>query len=425
MLRSAYEIIQDKKRGRELSDSDISSFVASYVKGVITDVQMSAFMMAVFFCGMTAAETASLTRAMAQSGHVLDTSDFPLLLDKHSTGGVGDKTSLLIAPMLRAAGFTVGMMSGRGLGHTGGTLDKLESVAGFNCNVDPDRYLELLSDPGIAIISQTEGLVPADKKMYALRNETATIDSIPLIAASIVSKKIASGTRNIVFDIKWGRAAFMATEEDARTLAEAMVGICRKCGMRADAVLTPSYDVLGKAVGNAIEIVECLDIMEGRADGRSKGLIDLSVDLAVRAAALVSDEDEEALSSRLRATLSDGSALVAFYSMLAAQGADLSNGVPLAGYKPQIEIKVDRSGEIVGVDAERIGLVMAGLGANRVSATEEVFHDVGLDVEVHVGDEVHAGDVIATLCFDDESGVRLGSRAEDAAAGLGQCWEIS
>ena len=424
-MRSAYEIIQDKKCGLELSPSDISAFVASYTQGDVSDAQMSAFMMAVCLCGMNDSETASLTRAMADTGSVVDTSSFPLLLDKHSTGGVGDKTSFLVASMLNAAGFTVGMMSGRGLGHTGGTLDKLESITGFNSNVDPDRYLELLANPGIAIISQTDGLAPADKKMYALRNETATIDSIPLIAASIVSKKIASGTRNIVFDVKWGSAAFMKIEEDAQALADSMVGICRNCGMRATARLTPSFDVLGRAAGNAIEIQECLDIMGGKWDSRSEGLIDLSVDLATRAASLVADADGVALAGRFRSTLTDGSALSSFYSMLASQGVDLTDGLPLAPYSPQIEIKSTLSGAIVAVDAVGIGLALAELGANRVRATDSIFHDVGLDVAVHVGDVVAAGDVIATLCFNEKSKIRLGERAVLAAQKMAQLWHIA
>ena len=425
--KTAYQVIQTKKRGEELSYGDVKIFVDGYVSGTITDAQMAAFMMAVNFQDMTKDETLALTDSMAKSGRVIDTTTIPDLLDKHSTGGVGDKTTFLVAAMLNAAGYNVGMMSGRGLGHTGGTLDKLESISGFRSEFDEEEYLSTLEENGIAIISQTDDIAPADKKMYALRNETATIDSIPLIAASIMSKKIASGTRNIVLDVKWGDGAFMKERADAEKLAEVMEEIGRGHGMKTAAVVSPMNDVLGWAVGNAIEIRECLDIMDGIEDPRSQDLIDLSVGLSAILANLVDAETScEDLSDKLRKTLSNGTAKASFIKFLAAQGVDISNGIPLVEYSPKADVIASSNGFIEAVDVEKIGLVLARLGANRVRAGEPVHHDVGLDVKVHIGDEVSSGDVVATLCWGKISESRLNSdTVEHAVAELLSCWKLS
>ena len=427
MAISAYSVISKKKFGSRLSVEEIAFFIDSYVSGRISDAQMAAFLMAVRLNGMGEEETLCLTESMAASGNTIDTSSIPNLLDKHSTGGVGDKTSFLIVSMLSATGHVVGMMSGRGLGHTGGTLDKLESIEGFQCNYTADGYLELLENNKAAIISQTDDLAPADKRMYSLRNETATIDSIPLIAASIMSKKIASGTQNLVLDVKYGSGAFMKSYDEAKELAQLMVAIGRGYGMRADYRLSPVEDVLGSAVGNAIEIQECLDIMDGKRDPLVEELRALSVQLAADLVNMVEpDRDRLDVEQRLAATLEDGSAKAAFLRMVAAQGGNVTDGIALPLCSHYVDVFPQRSGIVSFVEVERIGLIAASLGANRIYSEDEIFHDVGIEVLCHLGDTVEEGVPIARIRYGEASKKRLDAiEISTAAEALSQCYAIS
>ena len=426
-VKTPYQIITAKKRFQELDREDIEGFVQGYVEGTVSAAQMAAFMMAVTFRGMLPEETLALTEAMAHTGHIIDTSDIPMLLDKHSTGGVGDKTTFLIASMLNAADYNVGMMSGRGLGHTGGTIDKLESILGFTANLTERQYLENLKEIGIAIISQTDNVAPADKLMYALRNETATIDSIPLIVGSIVSKKIASGTQNIVFDVKYGDGTFMKEKDDAQELARAMEEIARGHGMHTTSIISSMNDILGCAVGNAIEIQECLDIMDGKIAEGAEALVRLSLRLSSKlvCAAMEDDSIYEEIYARLESTLHDGTARASFEKMLVAQNADLTNGIVMPDYQPQKEIRATSSGVVSAIEVEQVGLINAQLGANRIQSNDLIYRDVGLDVKVHLGDEVRTGDVLAEINYGSMSKERITpDMLSYTVKELGDCWHI-
>ena len=430
-MTTPYQIIDAKKRGRELSGNDISFMVESYVSGSVSDAQMAAFLMAVCLNGMSMEECTALTMAMAESGEVLDMSAFPDLMDKHSTGGVGDKTTFLVGPMVAALGYPVGMMSGRGLGHTGGTLDKLESIRGFRCSLSAGEYRETISECGLSIISQTAELAPADARMYALRDLTATVDSLPLIASSIISKKVASGTRNIVLDVKYGSGAFLPDKGDASKLAQTMESIARGCGINAKACLSDAGDVLGCYAGNAVEIEECLDILSGRVSPLNEGLVGLSVDLASELVMMAEpDASLGDIRRRLRATLDDGSALEKFSGMCRCQGAVLSDGLPVVDFLPdrEVAIRAERAGVVSSVDARGVGLAIVELGGGRVFAGDAVFHDVGVRVGVHRGDRIGWGEPLAWVCYrGDASGRREGFSGllDGVVETLAECWEIS
>ena len=423
---SAYDVISKKKHGCKLEQAEIAELVASYVSGDVSDAQVAAFLMAVCLNGMDEEETFYLTEAMAASGEVMDTSEIPNLLDKHSTGGVGDKTSFIIVAMLSALGYNVGMMSGRGLGHTGGTLDKLESVEGFRCDYSAEEYLDLLKTKGAAIISQTGDLAPADKKMYALRNETATIDSVPLIAASIMSKKIASGTQNLVLDVKYGSGAFMKERDKASELARLMTAIGRMHGINTEYRLSSMDDVLGSAVGNAIEIQECLDIMDGKRSALTDNLRVLCIELAADLACMVeSGKTHLDMEADLSHTLEDGSAKAAFMELLENQGCDVSNGVKMPYSLCCVGVLAKGTGKVLSVDVERIGLIAASLGANRVHSDDEVFHDVGIEVLCHLGDELECGSLLAKIHYGEISRDRLDrDTLDEAVRSLAECYVI-
>ena len=398
---STYDIIHAKRHGEVISDEHIRQIVNDYCADNVTDAQMASFMMAVCCNGMTDGEAATLTATMVDSGEKLDfTSSFPAetIVDKHSTGGVGDKTSFVIAPALAALGLKDPMMSGRGLGITGGTLDKLESIPGFNISLTADQILSQLNSIGFVICGQTSDIAPADKKMYALRDETATIDSIPLITSSIMSKKIAEGTKNLVVDLKCGRAAFMTDEEDARALASLMESVGAANGVNTKCLLTNMDMPLGRCVGNAVEIEEIVAILEGGADATTPTFWEDITELGALAVELTFGDDHDAAISRFEDAITSGAALQKFRDMCQAQGGDLDafDTARLDGVS-EYPVTATQAGYISDVDAEAIGVVVRDLGGGRVKSTDPVNHQVGITNLVYVGEKVAVGDVLANI----------------------------
>ena len=400
------DIIERKRDGHTLSEEEIRFFVQGYVNGDIPDYQASAFAMAVYFRGMDAKETAILTDAMMHSGDTIDLSPIQgIVVDKHSTGGVGDKASLVVGPLVAACGAKVGKMSGRGLGHTGGTLDKMESVPGMDIFRTREQFIQQVNDIGLAIIGQTGKLVPADKKLYALRDVTGTIPSIPLIASSIMSKKLAAGSDAILLDVKFGSGAFMKTLDDARTLAKAMVEIGTHLGRDTRAVITDMEQPLGLAVGNALEVKEAIATLHG------KGPKDL-VELAKKAGAIMLQqakivEDLEEGERRIMAALEDGSGFRKLVALFDAQGGDASyitdpSKFPVA--KHIIPVKASRGGYLSRIDSLSIGVGAMKLGAGRETMEDKIDMSAGILLEKKVGDKVEEGDVLC-YCHTNKLGV--------------------
>ena len=395
----AVEIIQRKRAGEELSREEIEGLLMGYVRGEIPDYQLSAWLMAVCFRGMSRQETLDLTSAMVMSGAVLDLSRVGLpVADKHSSGGVGDKTTLVVVPTVRACGAAVAKMSGRALGFTGGTLDKLQSIPGFRVNLSVDQFVHQVEEEGIAIAGQTPDLVPADRKLYALRDVTGTVDSIPLIAASIMSKKLAVGARGLVLDVKVGRGAFMGSREEAMELARLMVEIGTAAGKRVSALLTPMDQPLGRAVGNAVEVKEAIQTLrgEGPAD-----LVDLSTLLAGEMLYLVEQADSPAAGreAALRA-LSSGRALEWMERLLELQGGDprVLEDVDRLGRAPVVmQVEAPRSGWVVGLDARGVAQAALVLGAGRATKEDSVDPLVGVWLRAKVGAEVVRGEPLAEV----------------------------
>ncbi len=396
---TAYDIIMKKKRGGELSDSEIRWIVDGYVNGDVPDYQMSALLMAICFRSMTPAETHSLTMAMMKSGETFCPGSElgGICIDKHSTGGVGDKTTLIAAPICAACGVYVPKMSGRGLGHTGGTIDKLESIPGFNTSLDHESFIEIIKKSGFAIAAQTGSLVPADKKIYALRNATAAVDSIPLICSSIMSKKLATGADGIVLDVKTGDGAFMKTYEDAYTLAEAMTKIGRLAGKKCTAVITDMSKPLGKAVGNSNEVVEAIEALKGNCPD---DLYEVSLALSAEMLMLAGLGDEKKCRSLAEDALASGKALSAFEKTAALQGADtraLKDYSLLGTPKHTRKIKAERSGYISNISCEKTGLISLSLGAGRKTKDGSVDKTAGINFGFTVGDFVEKGSILGTL----------------------------
>ena len=385
-------VIEQKRDGKEIAESELREFVAAYSNGSIPDYQMAAFAMAVFFKGMTFAETTVLTDAMMRSGDVLDFSDLPRpTVDKHSTGGVGDKISIPLAPIVAACGAAVPMISGRGLGITGGTLDKLESIPGYDTRPGNALFREILRSVGCSIIGQTDRLAPADKKLYALRDVTATVPSIPLICSSIMSKKLAEGADSLVLDVKCGAGAFMKTLPEARELAKNLCAIGRGMGRNVSAMLTAMDQPLGLTAGNRLEIIESIETLKGR------GPADVA-ELTLRLAGIAATADEGfALASR---KLASGEALETFAAMLRAHGG---NAAIIDNYelmKPApcvIDITAQESGVIAKVDADAIGRVVLALGGGRIRAEDSIDHSVGIDCLAKVGAKISRGDLLMRI----------------------------
>ncbi|MGE5754336.1 MAG: thymidine phosphorylase [Planctomycetaceae bacterium] len=401
----AVDLIRKKREGQALSVREIDWMVEGIATGAVADYQWSALLMAVLWRGMDERETAALTGAMMRSGTVVDLSATPgLKVDKHSTGGVGDKTSLILAPIAATLGVPVPMVSGRGLGHTGGTLDKLESIPGFRVDLDLGRYKAVLNECGLVLIGQTAEIAPADKRLYALRDATATVESIPLISASIMSKKLAEGIDGLVLDVKTGNGAFLERHDDARALARMMCAIGRDLGKRMRALLTRMDQPLGRAVGNAVEVAECVACLrgEGPAD-----LVDLCVELAAemvvmgeRAATL---DEARALCRR---TIADGSALERFRRLVAAQGGDpraIDDPGRLPAPRLRIEVPAPRSGVVQALAARPVGQATMLLGAGRARVESTIDPAVGVILHKKTGDAAVSGEPLATVLINDES----------------------
>jgi len=401
----AVDIILKKRDGGRLGPEEISFFVDGVTAGTVPDYQSSALLMAILLRGMSDEETASLTGAMVDSGVRVDLSGISgPKVDKHSTGGVGDKTSLVVAPIAAACGVIVPMTSGRGLGHTGGTLDKLESIPGFRVNLSLDEMKAALARTGCAMIGQTAELAPADKKLYALRDVSGTIESIPLITASILSKKVAEGIDGLVLDVKTGRGAFMKTEADSRTLAESLVSIGKRSGVRTEAVITSMDAPLGCAVGNALEVIESLEVLKGRGPAE---LVDLSVELSARMLLLGGiAADRPDAERRVRHAIASGGALARFQSIVESQGGDprvVDHYGRLPTASGQHPVPAARSGYVTGLDADLIGRASVALGAGRDRLDDAVDPAVGITVVAGIGHRVSGGDPVLTLHYRTEA----------------------
>ncbi len=405
MPMDAPEIIRKKRDGQKLSEEEISWFIERYTRGEIPDYQCSALLMAIYFQGLDARETAGLTWAMVRSGEVLDLSEFPQAkIDKHSTGGVGDKASLVVAPVAAAGGLIVPMISGRGLGHTGGTLDKLESIPGFNPRLSLARLRRVLARAGLGLIGQTDELAPADRKLYALRDVTATVESIPLISASILSKKLAEGIDGLVLDVKVGSGAFMKKLEDARALAARMVEIGTACGKKVRALLTDMNQPLGHAVGNSLEVIESLETLKGKGP---QDLVEVSRELTAEMFVMGGiDRQLEAARARFDALISSGKGLEKFAQVISEQGGDAKvvedyARLPAAAHEDSVVASED--GWVARLEAETIGRACMLLGAGRARVDASIDPGVGLALEKKVGDPVRAGERLAAVYSNDQA----------------------
>lgn len=420
------DLILKKKRGEPLSREEISSFIQGYTQGEIPDYQVSALMMAICFQGMNREETAQLTMAMAHSGDRIDLSGIPgLKVDKHSTGGVGDKTTLIIAPAAASLGIPVAKMSGRGLGHTGGTVDKMESVPGVSCTMSEEAFIRQVREIGIAVAGQSANLAPADKKLYALRDVTGTVEQLSLIAASIMSKKLAAGADKIVLDVKCGSGAFMKNPEDATRLAEAMVRIGKDAGLDCRALISNMDQPLGLAVGNRLEVWEAVEVLNGRGP---RDLIELSVALVTEMALLAGLGEREFCAAEARRVLQDGSALAKLRELIAAQGGDLSyidQPEKLLAHDLEEAYTAGRSGVITHIESESVGLASGSLGAGRSRLEDKIDPRAGILFRKKVGDRVEKGEAICFLRTADQGlladargrlrqAVRIGDEAPEA-----------
>jgi pyrimidine-nucleoside phosphorylase len=417
----AYELIHRKRDGETLPPEAIAALVDGFTRGDVPDYQMAAFCMAVFFRGMDEAETLALTRAMLHSGDVLDLSDIPgAKVDKHSTGGVGDKVSLPLAPLAAACGVKVPMISGRGLGHTGGTLDKLEAIPGFRVDLPVERFRELVASVGACLIGQTARLAPADRKLYALRDVTATVESIPLIAGSIMSKKLAEGIDGLVLDVKVGSGAFMKRRDDARALARTLAAIGRGMGKQVTALLTNMDQPLGRAVGNALEVVESVELLEG---GGPADLRECTVELTAEMLLLAHvAADLPAARRAVEAAIADGRGLRKLEEIVEAQGGDpraLRDRARLPRAPRTLEVPAPADGVVTAIDAEAIGLAAVALGAGRARVEDRVDPAVGILVHRKLGDRVERGEPLATIHHGER-----GEAPERVAARLAAAWRI-
>ena len=403
------EVIGRKRDGAEHTPEEIEFLLSGYLRGEIPDYQMAAWLMAVCIRGMTRAETLALTQAMVASGEVLDLSGIKgIKVDKHSTGGVGDKVTLIAAPLAAACGVKVPKLSGRALAHTGGTLDKLESVPGLTVDLEPERFIRQVQEVGIAVAAQSPHMVPADKALYALRDVTATVPSVPLIASSVMSKKIAAGADAIVLDVKFGRGAFMPDVESAVELASEMVQLGEGAGRRTVALVTAMDNPLGRSVGNALEVQEALDALAGKGD---EELVQVSLVVAremCRLAEVNTDPDE---------TLRSGAGRDAFLRMLAAQGGRLEEGLPVAPF--QLAVPSTAAGYVQSIDALEVGLAGLELGVGRKKKDDRVDHAAGIVIEAPVGARVKAGDPLAVVHARSEE------LARSVVSRLQKAWRLS
>ena len=417
----AVDIILSKRDGRTLTREEIRFFVDGVTAGTLPDYQASALLMAILLRGMTAEETASLTDAMVDSGVRVDLRDIPgVKVDKHSTGGVGDKTSLILAPLAAACGVPVPMMSGRGLGHTGGTLDKLEAIPGFRVNLSLEEMKAALARVGCAMIGQTAQIAPADKKLYALRDVTGTVESIPLISASIMSKKIAEGIDALVLDVKTGSGAFMKTEADSRRLAESLVAIGNASGVKTEAIITAMESPLGHAVGNALEVIECVEVLKGRGP---RDLIDVSVELTARMLVLgrVADGLPAAI-LKVRQAIASGAGLERFRGIIEVQGGDpriVDDYDRMPHVADRHVVTASRGGFVTAVNAELVGRASVALGAGRDRVDDPVDPAVGIMVVAKPGDAVREGAPVLELHYRDRARLEVAMRLTSQAITIG------
>lgn len=415
-------LIRKKRDGRSLNPDEIQYLIRSYTEDAIPDYQMSAFLMACFLNGLNTDEAASLTESMLHSGTVLDLSDIPgLKVDKHSTGGVGDKLSLILAPIVAACGVPVPMISGRGLGHTGGTLDKLESIPGFTVDIDLDRYRQILKKHNLVLAGQTDEIAPADKRLYALRDVTATVESIPLIAGSIMSKKLAEGIDALVLDVKFGSGAFMKNQEDASDLAKTLVGIGEKFGKDTIAYLTAMEQPLGNAVGNWLEVKESIESLQGYGPGDVMKVTHLLAGTMIflgRKAGTVEEGVEMS-----RNAVADGSAFQKWLEIVKEQGGDTGVIEVPDRYRPADlieEVKADKSGYITKMDSFELGMVSVELGAGRRAKEEDVDPAAGFILHKKTGDSVREGETIVTLHTNKSNMLDTAARSVKEAILIGE-----
>lgn len=408
-----YDVIDKKKRGGTLTKEEIYFFVSGYVSGEIPDYQASALMMAIWFNGMNKEETADLTLAMAYSGDQIDLSKIPgTKLDKHSTGGIGDKTTLIIGPILASLGVKIAKMSGRGLGATGGTIDKLDSIPGFSSEMSDEDFIRRVMEVGMVDAAQTGNLVPADKKMYALRDVTATVDSIPLIASSIMSKKLASGADSIILDVKCGSGAFMRDYDSAKALADAMTEIGERCGRHVYAFITDMNEPLGHCVGNSLEVLEAVEVLRGEGEERlTKLCLELSKCMLIMSDVMgrgdyrdkdLRDKAEEMILDAIKS----GKALDKFREFVRSQGGDdsfVDDPMKLKQPKFAKDVKACKAGYLVSCNAEEVGNVSCVLGAGRLTKSDSIDSSAGIRLYKKLGDKVEDGEVIATLYTDKEN----------------------
>ena len=418
-------IIEKKRDGKALSDAEIASFIDGVCTGAWEDYQITALVMAMFINGLTTSEQNVITREMLHSGKVMDFSDIDApKADKHSTGGVGDKTSLIIAPLAASCGIAVPMISGRGLGHTGGTLDKLESIKGYNVNLSTEQFRHVVKSCGFAMTGQTESIAPADKKIYALRDATATVPYIPLIVASIMSKKLAEGLDALIVDVKTGLGAFMSRFEDSVKLAEALVMTGKEFGVRTEAVITSMDQPLGQFVGNSHEVYECVKILRNEISEAARETLDLSMDLTSRMLVLtgLADDASEARNI-LRAKHESGEALERFRANIALQGGD-----PSVCDDPEklierdlivLDLRAESGGYVSAIDALKVGEVVVSLGGGRLKASDDIDPCVGYECVAKIGDSVNEGDILGRVSC------RSRDQAEQAEAALRQAYSIS
>ena len=388
----AVDLIQKKRDGQELTSNEIKWLVEGYVAGTVPDYQMSAFAMAVYFKGMTTREISDLTMNMVKTGQEFDLSAIDgVKVDKHSTGGVGDKVTLILAPLVASFGVPVAKMSGRGLGHTGGTLDKLEAIKGYQVERSQEDFIRQVQDIGVSVIGQSDQLVKADKLLYALRDVTATVDTIPLIASSVMSKKIAAGADAILLDVTVGEGAFMKTVDEARELAQTMVDLGKAVGRKTVAVITDMSQPLGRAIGNRLEILEAIEILQG------KGREDISHFICELAQIMLGLANVEKTVEEVRQNLENGQALAKFEEMVAAQGGDLEDLYRPVKVAHVVDILAQESGVISALPAMEFGLYAMRLGAGRAVKTDDLDYETGIVFEKKVGDSVQKGEIVAKV----------------------------
>ena len=419
---TAYELISKKRDGQELSDSEIAFLIKGFTEGTLPDYQMSAFLMATFFKGMNDRETMALTQAMLQSGEIVDLSEIPgIKVDKHSTGGVGDKVSIVLAPIVAAAGVPVPMISGRGLGHTGGTLDKLESIPGFRVDYSIDEYKKKIAKIGVCMIGQTPTLVPADKKMYALRDVTATIQAIPLITGSIMSKKLAEGIDALVLDVKTGKGAFMQTYDKSVELAKKLIAVGEQFGKPTIAYITNMSEPLGNKIGNWLEIEECIDAMQGKGPSDLMEIIhQLSGTMTYLGGKTKTIEQGIEKSQKM---IESGKAWDKFIEIVREQNGDVTFIESPGKYKKakfSAEIKVDKTGYIQSLDALEIGLTSVGLGAGRQKAGDVIDPEAGIILYKKTGDAIESGETLIRIYTNKQDMLETSQERIALAIQIGQ-----